>query len=343
MNSIAYAAFDVHVDRCVLGMMHEDGTYLGAETVPTRERALTAAAEELGRGCEVTLEEGPVSHWVASVISAHVKQVVICDPKENFLISRGSRKDDRTDVHQLCRLLRLGELNRIYHPEDDHRLIFKSTVQHYLDLTNRVRQMKQSIKSRFRRFGVLEGLGGQAVFTAGNRPSYLDQLGALAQRQQLEHLYALLDACCEQRQLALRTMKQAGSRYPEIAEFRKIPGVGPVVSHVFDAFVMTAHRFGTRQQLWRYSKLGITSRSSDGKPLGYERLDRAGNSELKQASYTAFLAAQHAADNEVKRYYRCRLERNHDHTHARLTTQRKLLTTMWTIWRKEVPYDPTMF
>ena len=95
--------------------------------------------------------------------------------------------------------------------------------------------------------------------------------------------------------------------------------------------------------MWRYSKLGITDRSSDGKPLGYQRLDRCGNSRLKDLSYQIWKGAITHGDNEVKAFYQQSVERTGDKRHARLNTQRKVLATLWSLWRHEVPYSAEKF
>ena len=82
--------------------------------------------------------------------------IVISDPRENALIARNAMKGDKVDVKNLCRLLRLGELKRVYHPEDDHQAVFKAAVQHYLDLHNQQRAIKQKIKAKYRTWGVPE-------------------------------------------------------------------------------------------------------------------------------------------------------------------------------------------
>jgi hypothetical protein len=46
-----------------------------------------------------------------------------------------------------------------------------------------------------------------------------------------------------------------------------------MAAHVFSAIIEEPSRFGNKQQLWKYSQLGITDRTSDNKPLGYQRLD----------------------------------------------------------------------
>jgi len=86
------------------------------------------------------------------------------------------------------------------------------------------------------------------------------------------------------RKSALKTMKQLGRKYPEIQEFKKIPGIADISAHVFDAFIQTPHRFAQKNRLWKYCRLSITDRSSDGKPLGFQRIDRSGVSEGPELS-----------------------------------------------------------
>lgn len=139
-------------------------------------------------------------------------------------------------------------------------------------------------------------------------------------------------------------MLQLGQRYLEIRQFMKVPGLGPVGAHVFDAYIQTLHRFATKQQLWHYCKLGIRDRTSDGKPLGYKRLARSGNGELKAVSYRALLTAmRRKRPNEVSRFFARSLERTQNRTHARLNTQRKVLAVLWSIWKNQQAYRPELF
>jgi hypothetical protein len=48
-------------------------------------------------------------------------------------------------------------------------------------------------------------------------------------------------------------------------------------------------------------------------------------------------------DNKVKRFYLDSLNRTHDRNHARLNTQRKILTVMFGIWKKGESYRPELF
>jgi len=189
----------------------------------------------------------------------------------------------------------------------------------------------------------VQQLDGRRAYGPG-RKGYLDQVPDGPKRDMVSAHYKLLDVIVEQRDQALKRVIELGKPYREIERFQKIPGIGPVSAHVFSAFIMTPHRFRTVRKLWRYCRLGISDRSSDGKPLGYQRLDRHGNNELKTVSYHAWRSAVSArTSNEVKDYFEAGLDRHLTRRHARLTTQRKILEVMWTLWRKDLNYDIEQF
>lgn len=338
-----YLAIDAHARNCVLGSMNAQGKFLNDERFPTTEADLIKqvvnikATEKL-----LAVEEGPLAYWIAQTLRAYVSDVLVCDPRKNKAISSSPSKNDRQDVYTLCRLLRLGELSRVYHPQEDHRAVFKAAVQQYLAFRKDECCLKFQIKARFRSWGV-HHVEGQEVFSPKHRKDYLDKLGQPSIRRQMaEHLDFLDDALRHQR-MALREAEALGKRYPEIERFRAMPGVGKIGSLTFDAYIQTPHRFATRQQVWKYCQLGITDRSSDNKPLGFKRLDKSGNSELKSMSYNAWKGSLITKDlNAVSSFFQASLARTHNRTKARLNTQRKILTVLWTMWKNEQEYNPEL-
>jgi transposase len=128
-----------------------------------------------------------------------------------------------------------------------------------------------------------------------------------------------------------------------VARLRKVPGIGLIGSHLFVAYLQDPHRFESPGQLIRYCRLGIHSQSSDGQPLGYERLDRSGHGSLKAISYRAWLAALRRGQGAVWEFYRQSQQRTGSALHARLNTQRKVLLTLWSLWRKGTEFDPNDF
>ena len=157
---------------------------------------------------------------------------------------------------------------------------FKITAQQYLRFTRDLASLKSQIKSKYQQAGLLH-VGGIQVFTNKHRVSYLKQLPTNARRSMIENLYEQLDATEALQKKARTSMVEFGDRYPEIAQFQRMPGIGVVGSHVFSAFIQTPHRFANKRKVWQYCGLGIRQRSSAGKPLAYQRLSRSGSGALK--------------------------------------------------------------
>jgi hypothetical protein len=185
---------------------------------------------------------------------------------------------------------------------------------------------------------------GETLYDEQRRDSYLRQVDDQIIYGQLESYYKIMDQAEEAQKDAGTQLYQMGKAYPEISQFQKVPGIGRVGAHLFDALVQTPHRFPTASKLWRWGKLGVTNRSSNGKPLGYRKLDPNGRGAIKDISYRAWKGSLQCKEpNEVQRYYQRSLKESKTPTAARLNTQRKILKVLWTLWRKELTYDPTLF
>lgn len=185
--------------------------------------------------------------------------------------------------------------------------------------------MKQKIKARLKRWG---------LWRIPKELSH-DRI-----RTQVESLYRLLDQTHEEKRKARRELVELGESYWEIDEFQKIPGVGPIGSHLFDAIIQTPHRFSTKQKLHSYCKLGIESKSSGDRAVK-QQLDDAGHGEPLDFSDQAFRHARGEEDsNEIDAFYKASLKRTNNKTHARLNTQREILQSMWALWKNEASYDP---
>jgi len=339
----AYLAIDAHARHCVLGSMNTQGKFLGDVRFPTSEADLIAHVVKIKATTKIlAVEEGPLAYWMAQTLKPYVADMFVCDPRKNKAISGAACKNDQKDVYTLCRLLRLDELSRVYHPQEDHRAIFKSAVQQYIAFRKDECCLKFQIKAQFRGWGIHD-VEGQTLFNPKHRMEYLSKVEQSAIRRQLDRRYQLLDEALKQQRMALRDAEDLGKRYEEIQHFRAMPGVGKIGSLVFDAYIQTPHRFACKQQVWRYCQLGITDRSSDNKPLGFKRLDKSGNSELKSMSYNVWKGSLITKEpNAISGFFMASMDRTHSRIKARLNTQRKILTVLWTMWKNEEEYNPEL-
>ena len=112
-----YLAIDAHARNCVLGSMNIRGEFLKSWRFPTCEKKLIEHVAAI-KACRkiLAVEEGPLAYWISQTLRPYVDELIISDPRQTPLISRNAMKRDELDVRNLCRLLRLGELKRVYHP-----------------------------------------------------------------------------------------------------------------------------------------------------------------------------------------------------------------------------------
>jgi transposase len=312
--------------------MDRDKVVLKDRKLDTTEANLIRAFEDVRGEVHVHLEAGELAAWVRRVLKGRVARVVVGHPKSSAWISKDPLKRDRLDAFKLADLLRAGQVHEVYYTDEGHRTVFKQIVQHYDDVTSQEVRLKNKIKAAFREQGIIPK--GGDVYGAAGREKFLAAVPSAAAREAIAQLYELLDVTLKAQKGAFRLMKRESERYPEVERFDDVPGLGVVSACRFSAYLQTPHRFSSKRKLWRYCRLGITDRQSDGKPLGRQALDWNGNGRLKEMSRTAFLGAMRKADDNLfKRTYRGTLQRTHNETHARLTTQRKILAVLLAMWK----------
>jgi transposase len=347
MKKPIYAALDLHSRMSVLGSMDHDGQTQPRMRFATEANILRAEVERLRQGRRplyLTMEAGALTRWASAVVRPLVDRLIICEPRHNRLINSNPTKSDEADVEGMCLLLRLGKLKEVWIGQDRTREIYRALVYELLNWRDAQRELKALLKARYRQWGVLR-LHGIRVFSAKGRQEYLEQLPFEEERRMMLRLHRQHDRAIEEWKDTFREVERVGEAFWEVREFQRIPGVGPMAAHVFSAIIEQPERFINRHQLWKYSQLGITDRTSDNKPLGYQRLDRRGNHELKNLSYHAWRTAckSTTGPNALKSFYQQSRLRTGSVRHARLNTQRKILETMWMMWRRHQPFDPERF
>jgi transposase len=317
----------------------QDKTVVADLKFDTGESSLIAAIESLNsRAVHVHLEASELASWIRRVLKPRVARVVVGHAKSSAWIAKDPLKRDRLDALKLAELLRMDQVHEVYYADQDHRTVFKQIVQHYDDVTDQQRRLKQKIKAALREQGVIAR--GDDVYTSEGREPLVAQVPSTAARDAIRQLFDLLDVTVKTQGDARRLMRREAQKYPEIPLFEEVPGIAMITACRFSAYVQTPHRFASKRKLWRYCRLGITDRRSDGKPLGRQSLDWNGNGRLKDMSRKAFNGAMRSlGDNAFKRMYRRALENTHNESHARLSTQRKILATLWAMWKGGASYQ----
>lgn len=336
-----YIAIDLHSNHSLIGFMNDQGQYLGQQRVPTTAVNLINGVTVIPAECKwLTIEQSNMAFWAAEQLRDYVDKLIVCDPRHNALISASENKNDHLDTLRLCRLLRLGSLKPVWTPKHlGVRRLFYSQMKEYQRLVKTMSIHKRQLADSLRNWGVT---------TKVSPTDYRDPAGIIAQlpsevvREELQAKFSFIELVSGQVRQQFERIRQTGTQFWEIAEFQKMSGIGPVGAHTFSAYIQTPHRFRRRGQLIQFCQLGVRKFTSDGKKVGNERLSKAGHGCLKNLAHVAWKASL-GSDNEVRRFYRSSLQTTGNPTHARLNTQRKILITLWSIWKNNRSYNPEKF
>jgi len=337
MQELFYVGLDLGSSRCYQSVIAADGTLCGSRPIPTSEQHLRSAFAKLNGAVQVHLEAGELSTWVASIIEPLVQPVIVSHPRSLAWIGKDSQKDDKIDAKKLAELLRLGRVHRVFYQTDNSRQTFKYLVTHYEQLSREQARFKSKIKARLRTLGIIRK--DSRLFSSSGQTALLDKIEAVSIKQMLTQSFAVLNQMLASLEQAKTAMIESAAQFEEVKLLQSAPGVGIITACRFVAYLQTPHRFSNKRKLWRFCRLGVTRRESNGKRLAHPRLDSAGVGSLKDVSRKVFEAARRTKSaNSFKQFYEMSLLNTKNAVHARLSTQRKILATLRAMWIGNQPF-----
>lgn len=332
-----------HLRVCDLCGLRPDGILVRRfRSLPTTIEALGKAIGVYPRPRVVVLEESTMAQWFVEWLTPLADRVVVADPRLNRLISEADAKADPIDAYKLAELYRIGSIREVFHTLDSARVAFRRGVQQYEDIVREAVKMKNRIRKTFNQYGL--DPSALVIYNARRRDEALAGMPEEAV-QRLQTWYAVLDALLAARKAAMDRMRKMGKKNEEVSRFQEVPGIGLITACQFSAYIQSPERFRNKSKLCGYARLGVVDRSSAGQPLGRRHLSMRGLGVLKSATRRAFIGAmkQNGGRNAIAQYYRELCRRSHNPIHARLTTQRRILIAVWTMWKKKEAFDPGRF
>ena len=332
-----YVGLDLRSSVCQQAVVNADGSPGFSRGFPTSEKNLRDAFSGFGGGASVHMEAGEIAAWVHSIIKPLVGRVVVSHPRSLAWIAKDSNKTDAIDARKLAELLRLGMVHEVYCETDGGRQMFKHLVVHHEQLSREQARMKSKIKARLRTLGIIHK--DARVFSGAGQAELFEAISSAEIKRMLGQMFAVLNQMIDMQEEAKQAMLRCAKQFREVSLLQTAPGVGPITACRFVGYVQTPRRFSNKRKFWRYCRLGITRRESNGKRLSHPRLDNAGNGSLKDVSRKVFEAARRTrGDNSFKQCFEQSLANTKNAVHARLTTQRKILATLRAMWLSMKPY-----
>ncbi len=337
MSTTTFVGLDLGSSHCQQTVLNADGALRLSRSIATSEHNLRSAFAKLDGDVQVHLEAGELSAWVASIIEPLVQSVIVSHPRSLAWIGKDSQKDDAIDARKLAELLRLNHVHQVFHQTDDSRRTFKYLVTHYEQLSREQARCKSRIKARLRTLGIIRK--DARLFSMSGQTALLNEIESTAVKQMMAQSFAVLNQMLASLAAAKAAMLESAKQFREVKLLQTAPGVGIITACRFVAYLQTPLRFSNKRKLWRYCRLGVTRRESNGKRLAHPRLDSAGVGSLKDISRKVFEAARRTkSDNSFKRFYEQSLATTKNAVHARLSTQRKILATLRAMWMSNQPF-----
>jgi len=346
MKRDKYMGMDVHQATTVVVVIDSEARLVLETIVATEKGAIVRLLESISGPLQVTFEETTQAGWLYELVRAHVREVIVCDPRRNKLLTEGS-KGDKPDARKLAELLRAGMLRSVYHGNHGTRTL-KQLVRAHETLSSDCQRTMVRIKALYRGQGI--GTSGRGVYQAKQREHWLRQLSEPGMKQRALWLFEQLDQLRLLRKQAKEAVLVEGRKHRAVKLLGTIPQLGPIRSAQIVAILDTPYRFRTKRQLWSYAGLAVVTHMSaeyeirDGrvvrtrKPLATRGLNRNCNRGLKEVFISAATGGGHS--EAYRSYIENLLKNGMREQMARLTLARKIAATALHIWKKGESFDP---
>lgn len=288
-----YIGIDVHSKKCMYVCQDKTGQVMKKGEFLSQVQEIKKFAEEMNvqEDCEIGMETGSVTHFVAKELGLMGAVVKVIDAKEVRDKCRSKRqKSDYRDAYEIADGIRRDAYVKIIDMPDEFEYAMRDNIhsrRHFLDLmTSEV----NAIKADFRQKGLghlYKALSSEAAFSKLLAHPELDnKLKKSIQRHyDVWKIAAMQVKLLDEERKELNTQKQA-----DYERLKTIPGVGDIVASTFLAYVSRPGRFLSAKHIASYTGL-IPQTYHSGDKEKYGHITKTGPSELRAMLCQA---AQHA-------------------------------------------------
>jgi len=339
-----YVGLDVHTAATALTIRNAEGAIIARDVIVTTREAFRSRFSRLRGRMRVVCEAGPLAGWVSVVLTTRAREVVICDPRQNALILRGT-KTDRVDADKLSELLRLNALRPVFLGDEATREL-RRLVWHFLSAQNDRRRNIHRLHSIFRSLGIgFEACVGRPERVPLRRlRTRSSRFIAHALLEEIARLKLVIEAAREQ-------LLEHAAQHPAFHLLQTIPYVGKMRAAELIAIVGVPHRFKSLRKFWAYAGLAVVRRSSAehwvrrGRPVRRQvarglHLNRNRHLRLKRIFRDIALFAS-LGRGEFRVVYDQHIARGKEPSIARIALARKVASIVRAVWCSGCEYDPS--
>src|ERR1700680_246534 len=174
MNSEKYIGLDVHQATISVAVLDSTGKLVMESILETKAAIILEFFAGLRGTLSVTFEEGTWAAWLHDLLKPHVANLVVCNPRKNALLKDGN-KSDKIDARKLANLLRLNDLEPVYHGETGVRML-RELARSYLTIVKDVSRVMSRLKAIYRSWAI--PCAGRDVYYRRHRDEWLGKIAA---------------------------------------------------------------------------------------------------------------------------------------------------------------------
>jgi hypothetical protein len=226
---------DVHQATISAAVMDPMGKLVMESILETKASTILEFFAGLRGTLSVTFEEGTWAAWLYDLLKRRVAKLVVCNPRKNALLKHGN-KSDKIDARKLADLLRLNDLEPVYHGETGVRML-RELARSYPTIVKDLSRVMNRLKALYRSWAI--ACAGRDVYYTRHRSQWLGKIPEAGTRRRAEQLYQQLDVLQHLRQQARRELLAESRKHTITAKLRQIPSLGPIRSALAVALIQT--------------------------------------------------------------------------------------------------------
>src|SRR6516162_8537225 len=193
-----------------VAVLNFDGKLIMESVIEAKRSTIVQFIQGLRGELLLTFEEGTWSAWLYDLLTPYVTKVLVCDPRRNALLKKGSA-NDRIDARKLAELLRGNLLRSVYHGQNGLRTL-KELARAYLTINKDLVRVMSRIKAVYRSWGI--PCAGQSVYHPRHRDEWLGKITQASVRRRAELSYEQLDALVSLRKQARQELLAESKKHP---------------------------------------------------------------------------------------------------------------------------------
>lgn len=320
-----YIGLDAHSQTCTFVTLDHSGREVNYFQCDTSEENLLSYLNRFNGKKSLTFEETSMSKWLYSRLKSHVDEIIVCNPA--FVSKKRGAKTDYLDAKHLASELRSGNLEKVFHDNENELIKLRSFYQSYNDLVTDTTRTKNRLKALFRAEAKL--FPGAGIYSDS---SYVKSLTSLQAQMSAEILYSQLEVLRSSREKYIEVFKNNFKKFPVMKRLATIPGIDVVRANTIAILIADGKRFKNKHLLWSYASLVTHPKISDGTSYGAKKA--IGRLELKSAFMGAATSVL-MGTSSLRKYYDQLRSKGLDDKKSKKAVARKIAAISLCIMKNE--------